>query len=153
MKKHRWRAWDLNPGRQDGRSRWIHWAMAAPPLSLLCWSTLMSPFVCLLASFLSLALSFSRSTMFAFLSLSSFVCSFLWVDLLPFLCSFVCFVFLSPLCLSLHVFIFLISVCLFFQSFFGTSILFISSTNSLFVELLCACLSPIVASCASFFLI
>ena len=29
-KKHRWCAWDSNPGRQDGRRRWIHWAMAAP---------------------------------------------------------------------------------------------------------------------------
>ena len=29
-KKHRWCAWDSNPGRQDGRCRWIHWAMAAP---------------------------------------------------------------------------------------------------------------------------
>ena len=29
-KKHRWCAWDLNPGRQDGRRKWIHWAMAAP---------------------------------------------------------------------------------------------------------------------------
>ena len=24
MKKHRWRAWDSNPGRQDGRHRQIH---------------------------------------------------------------------------------------------------------------------------------
>ena len=30
MKKHRWCAWDSNPGRQDGRHRRIHWAMAAP---------------------------------------------------------------------------------------------------------------------------
>ena len=30
MKKHRWRAWDSNPGQQDGRRRWFHWAMAAP---------------------------------------------------------------------------------------------------------------------------
>ena len=30
MKKHRWHAWDSNPGRQDGRRRQIHWAMAAP---------------------------------------------------------------------------------------------------------------------------
>ena len=30
-KKHRLCAWDLNPGWQDGRRRWIHWAMAAPP--------------------------------------------------------------------------------------------------------------------------
>ena len=30
MKKHRWCAWDSNPGRQDGRHRQIHWAMAAP---------------------------------------------------------------------------------------------------------------------------
>ena len=28
--KHRWCAWDLNPGWQDGRRRRIHWAMAAP---------------------------------------------------------------------------------------------------------------------------
>ena len=31
-KKHRWCAWDSNPGRQDGRSKRIHWAMAAPIL-------------------------------------------------------------------------------------------------------------------------
>ena len=30
-KKHRWFAWDSNPGRQDGRRRRIHWAMAASP--------------------------------------------------------------------------------------------------------------------------
>ena len=30
-KKCRWCAWDLNPGLQDGRCRWIHWAMAALP--------------------------------------------------------------------------------------------------------------------------
>ena len=29
-KKHRWCAWDSNPGGQDGRCRRIHWAMAAP---------------------------------------------------------------------------------------------------------------------------
>ena len=29
-KKLRWCAWDSNPGRQDGRRRQIHWAMAAP---------------------------------------------------------------------------------------------------------------------------
>ena len=29
-KKHRWCAWDLNPGQQDWRRRRIHWAMAAP---------------------------------------------------------------------------------------------------------------------------
>ena len=29
-KKRRWCAWDSNPGRQDGRRKWIHWAMAAP---------------------------------------------------------------------------------------------------------------------------
>ena len=29
-KKHRWCAWDSNPGRQDGRRRRIHWAIAAP---------------------------------------------------------------------------------------------------------------------------
>ena len=29
-KKHRWCALDSNPGRLDGRRRWIHWAMAAP---------------------------------------------------------------------------------------------------------------------------
>ena len=27
--KHRWCAWDSNPGKQDGRRRWIHWAKAA----------------------------------------------------------------------------------------------------------------------------
>ena len=30
-KKHRWCAWDSNPGQQDGRRRRIHWAIAAPP--------------------------------------------------------------------------------------------------------------------------
>ena len=30
LKKHRWCAWDSNPGRQDGRRRRIHWAIAAP---------------------------------------------------------------------------------------------------------------------------
>ena len=30
MKKRRWRAWDSNLGRQDGRRRQFHWAMAAP---------------------------------------------------------------------------------------------------------------------------
>ena len=29
-KKRRWCAWDLNPGRHDGRRRQIHWAIAAP---------------------------------------------------------------------------------------------------------------------------
>ena len=29
-KKRRWCAWDLNPGRQDGRHKRIHWATAAP---------------------------------------------------------------------------------------------------------------------------
>ena len=29
-KKRRWCAWDSNPGRQDGRRRQIHWAIAAP---------------------------------------------------------------------------------------------------------------------------
>ena len=29
--KHRLCAWDSNPGRQDGKCRRIHWAMAAPP--------------------------------------------------------------------------------------------------------------------------
>ena len=33
-KKRRWHAWESNPGRQDGRRRWIHWAMAAPQKSL-----------------------------------------------------------------------------------------------------------------------
>ena len=28
--KHRWCAWDPNPGWQDGRRKRIHWAMAAP---------------------------------------------------------------------------------------------------------------------------
>ena len=26
----RWCAWESNPGQQDGRQRWLHWAMAAP---------------------------------------------------------------------------------------------------------------------------
>ena len=30
--KLRWRVWDLNPGRQDGRCRRFHWAMVAPQL-------------------------------------------------------------------------------------------------------------------------
>ena len=30
LKKHRWCAWDLNPGQQDGRQKRIHWATAAP---------------------------------------------------------------------------------------------------------------------------
>ena len=34
-KKHRWCAWDSNPGRQDGRHRQIHWAMAAPEIKYL----------------------------------------------------------------------------------------------------------------------
>ena len=29
-KKHRWCAWESNPGRQDGRRKQIHWATAAP---------------------------------------------------------------------------------------------------------------------------
>ena len=33
--KHRWHAWESNPGRQDGRRRRIHWAMAAPQFSAL----------------------------------------------------------------------------------------------------------------------
>ena len=32
--KHRWCAWDSNPGRQDGRCRQIHWAMVAPQSEL-----------------------------------------------------------------------------------------------------------------------
>ena len=31
-KKCRWCAWDSNLGRQDGRRRQIHWAMAAPQM-------------------------------------------------------------------------------------------------------------------------
>ena len=27
--KHRWCAWDSNPGHQDGKRRRVHWAMAA----------------------------------------------------------------------------------------------------------------------------
>ena len=34
-KKHRWCAGDSNPGRQNGRRRRIHWAMAAPPWTIL----------------------------------------------------------------------------------------------------------------------
>ena len=30
LKKRIWCAWDMNPGRQDGRCRRNHWAMAAP---------------------------------------------------------------------------------------------------------------------------
>ena len=28
--RHRWCAWELNLGRQYGKRRWIHWAMATP---------------------------------------------------------------------------------------------------------------------------
>ena len=31
------RAWDSNPGRQDGRHMWIHWAMAAPLVNWLLY--------------------------------------------------------------------------------------------------------------------
>ena len=41
-KKHRWRAWDSNPGPQGGRRRRIHWAIAAPSL-LFVRSSLNSP--------------------------------------------------------------------------------------------------------------
>ena len=34
LKNHRWCAWDLNLGPQDGRRRWIHWTMAV--LSFVC---------------------------------------------------------------------------------------------------------------------
>ena len=34
LKKHRWCAWDSNPGPQDGRRRWNHRAMAATLLSV-----------------------------------------------------------------------------------------------------------------------
>ena len=34
--KRRWCAWVLNPGWQNGRLRWNHWAMAAPH-NLLCY--------------------------------------------------------------------------------------------------------------------
>ena len=34
-KKCRWCAWDLNPGRQEGRRRQIHWATAAPHLYII----------------------------------------------------------------------------------------------------------------------
>ena len=30
LKKHRWCAWDSNPGHQDGMHKRIHWAMATP---------------------------------------------------------------------------------------------------------------------------
>ena len=30
--KHRWYAWDSNPELQDGRSRWIHWAIESGPM-------------------------------------------------------------------------------------------------------------------------
>ena len=39
MKKRRWRTWDSNPGRQDGRHRRILWAMAAPIIFIfVCWN-------------------------------------------------------------------------------------------------------------------
>ena len=40
-KKHRWCAWDSNPGPQDGRCRRIHWAVVATPTahSLYCESS------------------------------------------------------------------------------------------------------------------
>ena len=37
LKKHRWCAWDSNPGRQDGRRRRIHWAMVAPLKVHICY--------------------------------------------------------------------------------------------------------------------
>ena len=37
MKKHRWHAWDSNLGRQDGRCRRFHWAMAAPHVWTDCY--------------------------------------------------------------------------------------------------------------------
>ena len=37
-KKHRWRAWDSNPGPQDGRRRRNHGAMAATPDSFCLFS-------------------------------------------------------------------------------------------------------------------
>ena len=43
LKKSRWCAWDSNPGRQYGRHRRIHWAMAAPPPPMLCLSMLLIP--------------------------------------------------------------------------------------------------------------
>ena len=33
LKKHRWFAWDSNPGLQDGWRRQLHWALAPPPIS------------------------------------------------------------------------------------------------------------------------
>ena len=36
LKNHRWCAWDLNLGPQDGRRRWIHWTMVAPFLFTKC---------------------------------------------------------------------------------------------------------------------
>ena len=38
-KKHRWCAWDLNPGPQDGRHRRNHGAMAATQITTLTQST------------------------------------------------------------------------------------------------------------------
>ena len=40
-KKHRWCAWDLNPGQQDGRRRQFHWAMTLyqPPFIMVTLST------------------------------------------------------------------------------------------------------------------
>ena len=42
LKKHRWCAWDSNPGLQDGRRRWNHGAMAATHsffiLMLFAWN-------------------------------------------------------------------------------------------------------------------
>ena len=44
-KKHRWCAWESNPGQQDGRREWIHWATAAPLIisclfAFLVWNLL-----------------------------------------------------------------------------------------------------------------
>ena len=52
--KHRWCAWDLNPGWQDRRHRQIHWATAAPLLILIfcLLHTLSGPFWSLLNYFL-----------------------------------------------------------------------------------------------------
>ena len=38
-KNHRWCPWDLNPGRQDGRCKRIHWAKVSPQFLLFMLPT------------------------------------------------------------------------------------------------------------------
>ena len=58
--KHRWSAWESNPGRHDRRRRRIHWAMATPPNNqfLICLSSSLNN-VPLSASFVFKVIIFS----------------------------------------------------------------------------------------------